>query len=179
MALVRRGRISLLGCLVIVAFTFVGMREVKAAPDEYQVKSALIYNLLNFAEWKKDIGSMRRFCVIGSDDPIYNNLKAISNAKKSKYTVEIVEKGRDSPIDNCHFLIVSTHYRNYVDHMIGRSDGLAILTISDTKKFTKRGGIVSIYIDRGSVKMGANITKMREAGITIDSELLEIMDIVK
>jgi hypothetical protein len=63
--------------------------------------------------------------------------------------------------------------------MIGRSDGLPILTISDTKKFTKRGGIVSIYIDRGSVKMGANITKMREAGITIDSELLEIMDIVK
>lgn len=153
---------------------------VLAAQDESAVKAAFIYNFVTFVEWPnkaKKSKKVTNICVLGEDAPVTTYLNKIKEKVRNTSPIEILDKGRDSRIDECHILYISKLNSEDVDYMIGKSRNYSILTVSDVKGFAQRGGVVGFVVSEGKVRLESNVTSTKNAGLVIDSELLELMTI--
>lgn len=143
--------------------------------DEGVVKAAFIYNFINFIEWpgiaKGGMGTT--ICIVGNGRDVVGYLNEI--AKKAP--LEISERSRDSRLNDCQILYIGVMDKVDIEYILEKSSGLPILTVSSAKDFAKRKGIIGFTTDGGEVKLEVNITSARNAGLIVDSELLELVRI--
>lgn len=164
---------ALLTSLVLV---FLMPCHLQAAESEDAVKAAFIYNFIGFVEWPKAVKQKDEaptICVVGENDAVIAYLEEIG----SKTPVEVIKKGRDSRINDCHILYISSHNKGDVDYMVGKSQGEPILTVSDADGFVERGGVVGFFLKAGQVKIETSRSTIKKSGLVVDSELLELMTV--
>lgn len=162
----------------VVALFSLTARDAWATKKLETIKAAFVYNIIGFTDWPKTNKFSRiEVCVIGEADPIIPYLEAISKSAKAKVKFDVSPKGRDSRIDGCQVVYVGQKHKRDVEYMIGKTEGLPILTVSDVKGFAERGGMIGMVESGGQVKLHGNITAIKKASITVDSELLELMKI--
>lgn len=148
-----------------------------AVQDENAVKAAFIYNFTNFIKWQDLQGGSKKVnvCTVGEETSVTGYLNELS--KKVPIIVSI--KGRDARLSDCHVLYIGFSNRSDVDYLLGRSEGTQILTVSSATDFARRGGMIGFTNDAGQVKLEANVNTIHKAGLAIDSDLLELVHIVK
>ena len=54
----------------------------------------------------------------------------------------------------------------------------AVLTVSDSETFTKRGGIVQIFVESGKMKFRINSRSAKRARLLLSSRLLALAEVV-
>ena len=171
--------------LLILGLLFLQLPEAVAAdsPLEAKVKTAYIFNILQFVKWpenasREDPGVIR-IIVLGSD-PVGDLLEELSKSPMEglELKVERCADEADVPLP-AQIVFVSRSLEPRLAEILQELQGKNILTMSDIAQFSRRGGVIGFFQERGKVKIEINLRTAREAGLQIDARLLEIARVIK
>jgi len=146
-----------------------------AAPTEYQVKAAFLYNFAKFVEWPD--AQPRAPFVIGvlGDDPFGPVLDQTVTGKtvlSRPLAVRRLADAADAPQVDILFIAASERAR--LPEVLRRLRGANVLTVGDTENFVGRGGMVGFRIAGNTVRFDINLREATRAGLRISSQLLRL-----
>lgn len=150
---------------------------------EYEVKAAILYNLMRFVEWPPSTYPNPQaptiLCIFGRD-PFGQSLSSIvSNQTTNGRPVLIRHTRTDKELVGCHVLYVSSSERKQVAEILSAAAGSHILTVGEITQFAARGGIIQFGLEDKQVRFDINLDAAGEAGLKISSRLLVLARVVK
>jgi len=155
-----------------------GLCAQQAAPTEYQIKAAYLYNFGKFVHWpaRVEAAPHKSFsvCVLGQD-PFGPSLKAIlagQNIDGEETVASTIARPEDAA--NCRILYISSSEEHHLKEIIAALDDSSVLTVSDLPSFSKKGGMVGFVFNNNKIRFDVNLAKAQRAGLTMSSELLKL-----
>lgn len=152
-------------------------QEFRRGFKESQIIGTFIYNLIDFVTWK-ETGDTIRVCIAGKD-AVEGVLRRIKNDPEFKQSIEIKPDITQTEFTNCDILYISPSARHQLNAIITAVKDHPVLTVSDIKQFAEKGGRVGFVFNEQGVQLHANLPSVKQGGLTIDAELLEMMTIIE
>jgi hypothetical protein len=180
------GALKILGAALLVFIFAMLSRSVAAMAEspqanEYQVKTAFVYNFFKFVSWPQDAlpspEAGLTLCVMGSD-PLGNALESLNGktVKDRKLQVKRIRKKEEA--NSCQALYICKSEQSRTESTLRGIKG-HILTIGDMKNFASSGGIINFVIVSNRVSFEINTDAAARAEIQISSQLLKLAKIVR
>jgi hypothetical protein len=150
--------------------------------EEYQVKSAFLYNFVKFVEWPsetfRDSDSPIKICVLGKD-PFGEALDRLrdKNVGSRKLVIERLKRG-DAP-DKCQILFISDSEKNNVTEILRGVRKRPVLTVGDMKGFLQSGGIINFISKGNQVSFEINLDAAERSKLRVSSQLLQVGSIYR
>lgn len=162
--------------LLCAVLLLLALTPARAAPAEYDLKAAFIYQISKFVEWPAS-AAPPRLCVLGGN-PFGAALETLRGkpVNERKMEVKLLDMGAD--IRECTLLFIATPAERHLERIAAISRGAGILTIGDTEGFAKRGTMVNFYLENGKVRFEINLDVARQGGLKISSKLLSLARVV-
>ena len=152
-------------------------------PTDYEVKAAYLYNFGRFVEWPEKAvaiqGGPFTVCVLGQD-PFGHSLDA-TLAGETIGGKTIVAKRISSAEESgsCQILFLGIMDDSRLNKIIADLDKKAVLTVSDTPQFVKRGGMIQFVREGKKIRFEVNLTATQHAGLRLSSDLLKVATAVR
>ncbi len=156
----------------LLLFNFCSVCFAAENDFEYKLKALYISRLADFISWPADKIKHHFIICIDTDDKVAQQLLSLDIVKILKRPVKIIPPPAASDIKQCDVLYISSEK---VDLSITE---YPILTLGSHPGFAKQGGIIEFYIAENKVRMKANLSAARKAGIKISSKLIRLLKIV-
>jgi hypothetical protein len=149
---------------------------------EYLIKAAFLYNFLKFVEWPTDVlpegARTISICVIG-EDPFGDALDSLKGKSVQDKSVEIKRVQALQDLKACHLLFISSSAKARLGEIMEAVKGTSLLTVSELERFTERGGIIRLFLERNNVRFEINVDIAARARLKMGSRLLSLAKIVK
>ncbi len=178
-------------CLLVI-FSWVqidrGVPLADAGANHKEVMALYLYNFLLFVDWPEgDCGQRNTLNVSIYGDPLLFKAFAPMSGKLikgKKLHLSSSETLEDLEIA-CQVLFVGKGKQSDIPAILKRIHNRCILTLSDVKGFTRKGGMVYLknpadtsHADVGRKKFEINLSAVKRSCLKIRSRLLRISDIV-
>lgn len=154
----------------------------QSRPEEYEIKAAFIYNMLQFVEWPAGELSAHEnmaVCIYGKN-PFGASLDSIESKKVWGKSLLLRKIGNLQQIRHCQIIFISSSEKNVLPVILNTTRGLPILTIGDTEGFSEQGVIINFFMaDNNKVRFEINKEALRMAGLKISSHLLKLSRITR
>ncbi|MGH9510027.1 MAG: YfiR family protein, partial [Terriglobales bacterium] len=153
----------------------------EAAPTEYQVKAAFLYNFGKYVEWPPGVLAADSFaiCVLG-DDPFGSALDRIIEGKSVQGRKLVAYRlGRVEDSGKCQVLFVSASENGRLAHILAALRDRRVLTVGDTVGFAQRGGVINFQLEGSKVRFEINLDAAERAGLTVSSQLLKLAKVIR
>ncbi len=138
--------------------------------SNYTVQADFLYKFAQYVNWPRKQKKLN-FCILGQNH-FGNILKnRIKNKKINEKTLHFTHINSVSSLKSCHILYLS---KNQKKNMAAVVKSRGILTVSEIKGFTKRGGMIYFFTKNKRVKFTINQSAALKAGIKIRSQLLKL-----
>jgi hypothetical protein len=143
--------------------------------SEYAVKAAY---LLNFGKFVRtpDRPPHKTFdiCILGQD-PFGRSLNDItSNESIDGRPVRIVRVTRVEAARECAVLYISSSEKPRIDEDLAAVRNSAVLSVSDSPGFLRRGGMIEFVPVANHVRFAVNLDSVHRSHIVLSSELLRV-----
>lgn len=170
------------GAIALMAITLSLCSAQEPIPDEYQVRAAIIVNLVRFVTFKPggdDVHGPIRLCLLG-----YDQQSALLESYLSAHPID----GRPFQVrrllnserpEGCRVLYASPAERRRFDEISEALVGAGVLTISDDRTFAAGGGIVGLPVVGDRVEIQINLVRAEQSGIAISSRLLGLARVIR
>ena len=170
--------------LVVAAHT---TRAESEHSQEYKVKAAFLYNIINFVDWPKekvtDGNDLITIGIIGTD-PFGKTFEPLKNkqAKGKKVLIKRFVSLKESEksdnqiqaIRKCHLLFICRSEKEQLRKIINIVKDHNVLTVGDMNDFLESGGIVNFVIENQKVRFEINNNAAKQAKLNIRSKLLRL-----
>ncbi len=165
-----------------VPLSYSATRSDLELAKEYQVKALFLYNFANFVEWPRDAfvdqSSPLKMCLYGAVS-FGEFLDFVDGVQVRDRTLEVIRTTDYSQIQSgCHILFVGIDHIPELQKFFSNLNHLFVLSIGNTKDFTKTGGVVNILRTSDQQRFEINLTKAIENGLLISSDLLSLARII-
>lgn len=143
--------------------------------SEYEVKAAFLYNFTRFVSWSQvgDSSAPLEVCVFG-DDPFGELLDPLHGRKSQGRELQIRYPENTYSLTGCDVLYIGQSESRNLANIFNIAQQHGMLTVSDLQDFARKGGMFG-YVKRGNViRFEINLKAATEAGLTINSRLLEL-----
>lgn len=164
-----RAALRLLLCAAVLALAHASAR---AAPLEYEVKAAFVYNFAKFVEWPSD-NTPLRLCVLGKD-AIAPALAEIQGKPVKARKIEVALLDATADTRGCDLLFISLSAEKHLDRVAALSRGSGMLTIGDSEGFAQRGVMMNLFTENGKIRFEVNLDAIRRSGVKVSSKLLAL-----
>lgn len=161
-------------------FATSSLPAVSLADDgkENLIKAAFIMNFVKFIEWPDGTSTSKPskidVCVIG-DSGLVKTSHIFSQTAGNNLKLSVVSEQNIGNISShCHILFVSESEDSRLSSILSAIKGAPVLTIGDADNFIERGGMIGFAKDESKIRLEINRRATENAGIKIDSQLLEI-----
>lgn len=175
MAVLRTIRASLFALVLVGA-------APAAAPTEYQVKAAFLFNFSRFVEWPDAaFPDAKAPFVVGvfGFDPFGQDLDAIVQGESVRGRPLVVRRVRDAAeAAGCQILFIHRSEGKRIAELLSALDRHSTLTVSDTDDEAREGVIIRLVTQQGRIRMRIDVGSARAAQLTISSNLLRSAEIV-
>lgn len=174
-----RTLIVVLVCLVSI---FCGSAVAQDVYED-QIKSVFLFNLTHFVTWPspgKDSPSTFNIGVYGN--PSFHNVLAqtVEAETKDDRQLKVTSIHDLTRITSaCRILFIAKEVENDWEQIHKKIAGLPILTVSDQKDFTHRGGMVALLRNKNNIQIEVNYTRVQQAGLSMSAKLLRLARIVE
>jgi hypothetical protein len=145
--------------------------------NEYEVKAAFLYNFTRFIEWPADQTSQRDEFVIGiiGEDPFQESIAELTEGKTVAGKPIVIRRFASiESLTHCHILFVSGSEEKRLGPLLDAVHGTGVLTVSDIRGFTGRGGMISLFLDRRRVRFAVNTEALAASQLKVSSKLLAL-----
>jgi hypothetical protein len=146
-----------------------------ASALENKVKAAYLYNFTKFVQWPSRGEGPITVCVLGARD--LGELLGELAARRAAGAFHVVNDPA-SDMGRCQILYIDSSVDN-IPQVMRAVTGKQVLTVSDLELFTRRGGVVGLFSERGKLRFEINVTTARDANIKISAKLLELSKVVE
>lgn len=139
-----------------------------AAPREYQLKAAFLFNFIKFVDWPSGSGPIK-VGVLGKD-PFEGELKKLEAKKVGGRAIQVAPV-KDAA-DAKNFDVVFVADAALQKPLLAAVAGKPVLTISDTPDFAKNGGGITLVSSRNRLRFQINQGSLKKARLKASSKLL-------
>lgn len=165
--------------LLCGAMLSLALTPAHAAPSEYELKAAFIYQIARFVEWPGtpvNTGAPLRLCVLGGNPfgPALENIRGKPVGER-KMEVSLLDMSADTR--ECNMLFIAAPAEKHLERIAALSRGTGMLTIGDTQEFARRGVMVNFFSQDGKIRFEVNLEATRQSGLKISSKLLSLAKI--
>lgn len=149
-----------------------------AAPSEYQIKAAFLFNFAKFVEWPTQaFANPQSPIVIGvlGKNVFGDDLeRTIRDKKINSHPFEFKQCHALEEATNCQILFISASEKERLPEILDGLHGKSVLTVSETDGFIKAGGMINFVIENNRVHFQINDEAAKQAGLKISSKLLSL-----
>jgi YfiR/HmsC-like len=152
---------------------------------EYQIKAAILFNVLKFTDWPAANTPSEQLVVgIVGEDPFGSTIeKAFSGKKKGKSSIVIkryqsLSGLTDSDLGEIHAVFVTDGETKSIGEMRSKLEGAGILIVGESDGSAKNGHVAT-PMKKGKIKIQVNKGLLEAAGFKMKSKLLQSAEIVK
>ena len=149
-----------------------------AAPSEYDIKSAFIFNFAKFVEWPST-------AFAGSKAPLVIGIvgqnvfgatleKTIHGKLINEHPLEFKEFHSVADATNCHILFISPSEKERLPEIFKQLRGTTILTVGEMEHFADSGGMINFFVDNNKVRFQINNDEAAKARLKISARLLSL-----
>jgi uncharacterized protein DUF4154 len=152
-----------------------------AAPTEYEVKAAFLYNFARFVEWPRDApGGEGAFVVtVLGRDPFGSVLDDTLRGKTIDGKRVVVRRAlRSEDVGHSHILFISDSEKDRLPDILKSLDAAPVLTVGDMSQFAERGGVIRFKVDQDRIRLEINVAAAQRSRLKISSQLLKLARIV-
>ena len=154
--------------------------------SEYEVKAALIYNFLKFAEFPTSGASSTdpvAVCVCG-DNKTGIAMEQLDGKRLGERSITVfsahdVEELVHANKNHCIAVFMTTSCESSSSATIQFSHSQVALSIGETKSFISDGGMISFFVESGKVRFEINPEAALRDGIQLSSKLLSLARITQ
>jgi YfiR/HmsC-like len=171
-------RLALTLCVLLCGGVVrVGAQDV----TEVTLKGAFVFNFARFTEWPADAlppTATVSACVVGDRAVGEALTRAVSTQRLNgrSVVVSILEPNVILPV--CHVLYVSSIARDKMSEIVFALRETPVLTVSDDEAFTRLGGIIQVFVDKGKMRFRINPRSAKRARLQLSSRLLALAELV-
>jgi YfiR/HmsC-like len=156
--------------------------EETAPTGEYQVKVAMIFNILSYVEWPGELffaeSSPLTVCVLGTG-PLETVVTTLNGQKQKGRPLAARKISHAEEAKKCHVLVVSSSEKSQLATILDKSGQTPLLTISDLSGFSEVGGIIELCKVGSRIRFEINLASARQHRIKISSQLLKLARTVR
>jgi hypothetical protein len=166
--------------IVIVMIALLTAAPSPVALTEAQVKAALLYNFAFFVEWPEPAGSTDAIVIgVMGNEEIAAALRATRGQATSGRLIEVrsVEESHDPR--ECHILFIASRNDRAISALLARIERAPVLTVGEHAEFTRMGGMIRVYPDRGQLRFEVDLARAKGARLKISSRVLNLARIVR
>jgi len=157
-------------------------RRVEAQDvTEVTLKGAFLFNFARFTEWPADAlqpDTTVSACVFGDRAVADAFAKTVKGKQLAGRAIAVTTIAANESIPPCHLLYLSSVAEARIAEIVSTLRDTPVLTVSDSDTFTKRGGIVQIFVESGKMKFRINSRSARRARLQLSSRLLALAEVV-
>jgi TonB family protein len=158
---------------VALAIMLCAVASVPAAQaqtaDEYQVKSAYLYNFAKMANWPPEAlptaTSKLVMCVLGGDADFPDVLRSTLAGKNiGEHPIEVRHVQSPTELKSCHVVFFRASAHN-VSAAIAGLEKASVLCVGENKDFLKQGGMINLIVNNRKVRFELNSAAIEQAHI--------------
>ena len=170
-------------CLLLVHCMIPGTATGQEGADEYELKAAMLHNLMLFVQWPlsayPDPQAPVHLCILGRDPFGASLTSTVLKKSVNGRPVLILHPQNDQEARSCHVLYISSSERKATAQIYSSLDGSSALTVGEMTQFAAHGGMIQFSLEDQRVRFDINLDAASRAGLKISSKLLVIARIVK
>ena len=167
--------------LLLIVTTLIVFSAGNTLAEEYsenKIKALFIYKITKFIEWPNAKVSI---CFIEdktkNTDSISENLKEV--LKKQNNNIIIIQNYDIFRPRHCDIVFINNNIGIDFSDILVKTSGKKIVTMSDIKSFSRRGGIFSLITDGSNkVSVELNYKNALDNQIKISTNLLELIKVI-
>lgn len=161
--------------LIVILLLSYPLNSFAGIVAEQDIKAQFILNFIKYSEFYKSEKETTICTIPGDITKAYLQDRAYKMSTK----VNVLEVALRSNLHTCNAIYLPMVYKSDVGTLIKKTYGEKILTISDEIQFVKMGGIVAFEIVNGQTLLAVNEGALRESGVVLSPDLLNIMQLVR
>ena len=150
--------------------------------SEYELKAAILFNLLKFVDWPASAYSDARaptvLCTLGRD-PFGSALDEYSGNSANGRPLVIRRLQRDDDPHGCHLAYISSSERKLLTHVLKTMQGRPVLTVGEMEQFAALGGMIQLRVEDKQIHFTINLGAASLEQLQIRSGLLALSRIVE
>ncbi len=158
------------------------VQTVQAGTGEYQIKSAMIYNMIRYMDWPEDTlpasASQITVCIVGKGG-LGMAIGSLQGKQAKGKNLTVRQSTPSNAPSGCQVLVVSDLDAASTAGLLERTRSSAVLTVADSENFARMGGVVGFILQDGKVRFEINQTAALRHRIRISSQLLKLAKIVQ
>lgn len=165
--------------LFLTSFLFVLSMNVHAeVTKEDRVKAAIIFKLTKFITWPDKKKSLT-LCVVGSGS-INSEIQKINRKFSMGRRLTVTHKMASASMDKlCDLVYIHNSDNQDISQVLSKLKNSSVLTISDSKQFANKGGMIELYRSGSRIKFAINRNSAENSKLAISSQLLNLAKIVE
>ena len=177
MAVLTRRALLVLGLIVCVLATWSGTNS--GAVTEAQLKAGFLYNFAQFVEWPATAPDDELVIGVMGDVNFDGALEQMRGREVNgrKIDVQFVEERDD--VSGCAILFIAAPDDRATASALARVGSSPVLTVGESARFTKLGGIIRLYKENDKLRFEVNVARAQSAGLRISSKMLGLARITK
>jgi hypothetical protein len=150
---------------------------------EQEVKASFIYTVAKFVEWPESaFGAPEApmvFAILG-DELIGDALERVVEGKSvNGHPVTVRRATTLDDLAGCHVLFLGRSEGPRLQDIFGRLRGLYVLTVSESERFVRDGGVLGLLLDQNMVRFEVNIDAASRSRLSISSKILRLGKVVR
>lgn len=147
--------------------------------SEDKIKAFIIGKAAKYVTWKNIKENTFKITIVG-DAEFGSLVSDIYFGKKIKNrNVEVIHIDSIDNLNTTHVLFIPEVSYSVLKKTLQKVEGKNVLTISDSRGFAEKNGIIQIYTSSQKNKLKINYTKSKKESLKISSSLLKIAQIVE
>jgi hypothetical protein len=169
-----------LSAWALLAVLVLAVPEARSDSDqaeEYQVKSAYIYNFAKFVVWpskpEAKAAATLTMGVIGRS-PISKSLASFVGKGLRGRRIVVTSIKRLEELDSCDLLFVSVSEKGRLHEILAAVGTRPILTVSDIKRFVAAGGMIGFVPVGEKVRFEINQRAALSSNLHLNAQLLKL-----
>ncbi|MES2257143.1 MAG: YfiR family protein [Pseudomonadota bacterium] len=163
-------------CALGLAWLAAGARAADpAAPQEYALKAAFIYNFALFTTWEERADRTISLCVLGRD-PFGEALDALQGREVGAARLAVKRmRNVGETAGACQIVFITeAEVDNFIASRNGARDASGVLTIADRDGAARQGIMIEMTMEARKIGFEFNQESARKCQVQISSKLLRL-----
>lgn len=148
-----------------------GRSAVQTQMDDSQAKAAFLLNLAKFVQWPNPGSGTLVIGIVGDNAFAEVLAKTVLGRSVSGRQVETRRLAGGEDPSGCAIVFIGAVRSSDEDDWLQRLRG-PVLTVGDSARFLRSGGMVRLYIDDRRIRFQVNQKNVEATGLKVSSQLL-------
>jgi hypothetical protein len=150
-----------------------------ASVTEAQLKAGFLYNFAQFVEWPGNEPADEFVIGVMGDVNFDGALEQMRGREVNGRKIDVQFVDEQDDVSGCEILFIAAPDDRATASALARVGHSPVLTVGESVRFTKLGGIIRLYKDNDKLRFEVNVTRAQSAGLRISSKMLGLARITK